>query len=63
MTRSALVFVGLAGFALTLGLSLLALLLPFRYGMDGGIYLAVFALGLLVVFAGIQFATPKRRRA
>jgi hypothetical protein len=61
VTRAALIFVALAGFALTLGLSVLGVLLPFRYGMDGSVYLLVFAVGLLAVFAGIQFATPKRR--
>lgn len=61
MTRPALVFVALAGFALTLGLSVLGVLLPFRYGMDGSVYVAVITVGLLAVFAAIQLATPKRR--
>jgi hypothetical protein len=55
--------VALAGFAITLGLAFLGLLLPFRYGMDGASYLAVFTVGLLVTLAGIQLATPKRRRS
>jgi hypothetical protein len=63
VTRAALIFVALAGFALTLGLSFLALLLPFRHGMDGGVYLAVFTVGLLVTLVGIGLATPKRRRS
>lgn len=54
-------FIALAGISLTLGLALLAVLLPFRYGMDGSMYLAVFTVGLLLTLAGIQLATPKRR--
>lgn len=57
------VFTALAGFALTLGLSFLALLLPLRHGMDASAYLAVFTVGLLLTLAGIGLATPKRRRA
>jgi hypothetical protein len=56
-------FVALAGFALTLGLAFLGLLLPFRHGMDASTYLAVFTVGLLITLAGIQLATPKRRAA
>lgn len=56
-------FVALAGISLTLGLALLSLLLPFRHGMDGGVYLAVFTVGLLVTLAGLGLATPKRGRA
>ncbi len=56
-------FIALAGISLTLGLALLSLLLPFRYGMDGSAYVAVFAVGLLLTLAGIQLATPRRRRA
>lgn len=56
-------FAALAGISLTLGLALLALLLPFRYGMDASAYLALFTFGLLVTLAAIGLATPKRRRA
>lgn len=56
-------FIAIAGISLTLGLSLLSLLLPFRYGMDADAYTAVIAVGLLITLAGIQLATPKRRRS
>jgi hypothetical protein len=56
-------FVALAGISLTLGLSVLGVLLPFRYGMDGSMYVALFTFGLLVTLAAIGLATPKRRRS
>lgn len=57
------IFVSLAGFSLTLGLAVLALAVPLRHGMDASAYLTVIAFGLAITLAGIQLATPRRRRA
>lgn len=49
-----------AGTGMTVGLILA--LLPLMYGLDSAIYLAVITVALLLTYAGIQLATPKRRK-
>lgn len=51
----------LVGVTVTLGLSFAAI--PLSFGMDGSLWLAVFAVGLLITLDAAQLATPKRRRS
>lgn len=49
----------LVGVTVTLGLSFAAV--PLSFGMDPALWLAVFALGLLITHVAAGLATPKRR--
>ena len=55
------VLLSVAGTGMTVGLVIA--ILPLMYGIDSSVYLAVISLALLLTLAGIQLATPKRRRA
>jgi hypothetical protein len=57
------VVLAVAGAAMTTGMAVVLVLGPLRYGMDSSAYVATFAVCLLLTLAGIQLATPKRRRA
>lgn len=52
-----------AGTFMTSFMAVVLVLGPLRYGVDSSVYVAVFAVCLLLTFAGIQLATPNRRRA
>lgn len=51
-----------AGTFMTSFMAVVLVLGPLRYGLDSSTYLAVFTVCLLLTLAGIQLATPKRRR-
>lgn len=52
-----------AGTFMTSFMAVVLVLGPLRYGMDSSAYVATIVGCLLLTLAGIQLATPKRRRA
>jgi hypothetical protein len=56
------VVLAVAGAAMTTGMAVVLVLGPLRYGMDSSAYVATFTVCLLLTLAGIQLATPRRRK-